>query len=384
MKIPVKGLENIFNKYRVKFSLKNAIERLAPTEQIQFDKSLSLENYTGIFSGNTLCSMGAFSYSYSPLSPELTIGRYSSIARGLQFFGTGHPVDFVSTSPFIYLPIENSLLLQPYVDSNTEFSNTIFRGKGGALDVVIGNDVWIGQNVTIKYNCKIGDGAIVAANSVVTKDVPPYAIVGGVPAKIIKFRFDKDIINAFLNIKWWNYNITDLNGFEFQHPSKFIENFYKKQDTLKEYRPQVLTAHELLNEYYKHNYNPRFNDDVREHVKFDFHFSSYGWFNMVANDCPVDLDRQLEAIKVTVDDNSFDINYSALINDKWYNSSSTLSTFVGAVGKSLPIIGVKFKSLNKKIVYRIKDGNVWSKPFSNGEEAISLTGKITGIHIAII
>ncbi|MDL4470788.1 CatB-related O-acetyltransferase [Citrobacter braakii] len=77
-------------------------------------------------------------------------------------------------------------------------------------NTTIGNDVWIGNDVVLKGGISIGDGAVVAANSVVTKDVPPYAIVAGVPAKIIKYRFESDIIEQLLKIKWWNYNYTDL------------------------------------------------------------------------------------------------------------------------------------------------------------------------------
>ena len=71
---------------------------------------------------------------------------------------------------------------------------------------IIGNDVWIGQRVVVKSGCRIGDGAVVGAGAVVTKDVPPYAIVGGVPAKVIRMRFSEDIIERLKEIKWWDYS----------------------------------------------------------------------------------------------------------------------------------------------------------------------------------
>ena len=80
---------------------------------------------------------------------------------------------------------------------------------------VIGNDVWVGANVTILKGVSIGDGAVIAAGAVVTKDVEPYAIVGGVPAKFRKYRFDKEIVRKLLELQWWNYTLESLEGIEF-------------------------------------------------------------------------------------------------------------------------------------------------------------------------
>jgi len=97
-----------------------------------------------------------------------------------------HPTDIVSTSPKIYRNIKSQ-------DIRDVYSSPI-----------IGNDVWIGANAIILQGVTIGDGAIVAAGAVVTKDVPPYAIVGGVPAKVIKYRFPDSTIVKLLEIKWWD------------------------------------------------------------------------------------------------------------------------------------------------------------------------------------
>jgi len=88
------------------------------------------------------------------------------------------------------------------------YKKNAIQGRPGQ-DVVIGHDVWIGRNVVILRNVTIGDGAIIAAGAVVSKDVPPYAIVGGVPAKVIRYRFSAEIISRLLALKWWNY---DLSG----------------------------------------------------------------------------------------------------------------------------------------------------------------------------
>ena len=79
-------------------------------------------------------------------------------------------------------------------------------------DTVVGNDVWIGQNVTILPGVHIGDGAIIGLNSVVTKDVPPYTIVAGNPAKIVRKRFDDELIDLLLKLKWWNKSAEEINA----------------------------------------------------------------------------------------------------------------------------------------------------------------------------
>lgn len=119
--------------------------------------------------------------------------------------GENHPLNRFTTHMMTYngefdkfamSEFERSWTLKPFI---TKPENPI-----------IGNDVWIGNDVVLKGGIAIGDGAVIAANSVVTKDVPPYAIVAGVPAKIIRFRFDSNVIDELLRIKWWNYNYSDL------------------------------------------------------------------------------------------------------------------------------------------------------------------------------
>ena len=108
-----------------------------------------------------------------------------------------------------------------YVDKEY-FSEITHTPEGYSM--VIGNDVWIGSDVKILEGITIGNGAIVACGAVVTKDIPPYAVVGGVPAKIIKYRFSDDNIEKLLNIQWWDWdeNILRSNAILFNNPNDFF------------------------------------------------------------------------------------------------------------------------------------------------------------------
>ena len=121
------------------------------------------------------------------------IGRFSSIGPDVKI-GLGiHPTDFVSTSPVFYSTRKQCQI--SFVEK------TLTQEYG---TITIGNDVWIGANALIMDNIKVGDGAIIAAGAVVTKDVEPYSVVAGVPAKKIKQRFDNEKIKMLMELKWWN------------------------------------------------------------------------------------------------------------------------------------------------------------------------------------
>ncbi|MCM0650238.1 Vat family streptogramin A O-acetyltransferase [Clostridium swellfunianum] len=133
---------------------------------------------------------------YEFIGDKLIIGKFCAIAQGVEFImnGANHRMNSVTTYPF-------NIMGNGWEKAMPSLEDLALKG-----DTVIGNDVWIGQNVTIMPGIHIGDGAIIAANSVVTKNVPPYHIAGGNPIRIIKKRFEDEFIIYLLELKWWDWS----------------------------------------------------------------------------------------------------------------------------------------------------------------------------------
>lgn len=138
------------------------------------------------------------------------IGKYCSIADHVSICTGNHPTDFLTTHPAFYYDTSNQIGFTLYKGS--PMFDDIYKRPAGEeqFSVLIGNDVWIGSHVLILGGIKIGDGAIIGAGAVVTKDVPPYSIVGGVPAKVIRYRFGDDTILFLKSSHWWDKSYNEI------------------------------------------------------------------------------------------------------------------------------------------------------------------------------
>ncbi len=183
------------------------------------------------------CKVGRYTYGYKELLEYFpiakSIGRYCSI-NGTAKIWNNHSLDCITTSPILdhvgfYAWEQNDRIRASVRKYGTHKENAAFENSAirDNKPVTIGNDVWIGAYVSVLPGVHIGDGAVVAAGAVVTKDVEPYAIVGGVPAKVIRYRFDREIIDLLLEIKWWNWTQEEIEEkLElFYEPDKFV-NIY--------------------------------------------------------------------------------------------------------------------------------------------------------------
>lgn len=164
--------------------------------------SSSIDKTAKINSGCSLFNSSIGRYSYLGYDCEIInteIGSFCSLSSGIHIGLAQHPIDWVSTSPVFQ-----------------DVSNSSVKGRFAKLELPkpkrtrVGHDVWIGTNAIIKAGVNVGTGAVIASGAIVTKDVPPYAIVGGCPAKVIRFRFDEEIIKELLQSKWWELSESDL------------------------------------------------------------------------------------------------------------------------------------------------------------------------------
>lgn len=195
MEMANQGARDLENRKRFKGA---KIER-----QVSINKDSIIQKNVHILSSCIMNNTTIQSYSYigrNSLIQNAEVGKFCSIANDV-FIGLGsHPIEYFSTSPLFYKK-ENTLNIQ-LVEKDLQFEEY--------KKIIIGNDVWIGARAIILDGVKIGNGAIIASNSVVSKDVPSYAIVGGVPAKLLKYRFELEKRSMLEASQWWKWDIEEI------------------------------------------------------------------------------------------------------------------------------------------------------------------------------
>lgn len=150
------------------------------------------------------------------LYPNVNMGAYCSIGRGVQIGLAKHPINWLSTHSFQY-----SHMWFPNLPEYKSLSRLVDFGEDH-VNTNIGADVWLGNNVLILSGVTIGTGAIVGAGAVVCGDIPPYAIAVGAPARVIKYRFNQNLIDRLLATKWWLKNFSEFEGFDFSDIEKCL------------------------------------------------------------------------------------------------------------------------------------------------------------------
>lgn len=189
------------------FRIKHINKNCKISFSCQITRHSELENMTRIY-GNTIFNgkLGYGSYICSDCCLSAHIGRFTSIAPYVRCNPGRHPIGapFATTSPSFFSLNDNGFQNGSTFAKRQMFDEYNYIDKERKIAVKIGNDCWIGEGAFLVGGIEIGDGAIVLAHAVVTKDVPAYAIVGGIPAKIIKYRYDDETIEFLKRIKWWN------------------------------------------------------------------------------------------------------------------------------------------------------------------------------------
>ena len=166
---------------------------------------------------NSIIGRHTYIGDYSVIN-DSTIGSFCSIADFVRIGHYNHYIKHVSSHPFLnhkqYGFVKNDF----FTDENVNETRK---------EVLVGNDVWLGTGVVVLRGVQIGDGAVVGANSVVTRNIPPYSIVGGIPARIMKYRFDDETIEKLLQIGWWNWEEERIkrNIQYFYDVNRFVDKF---------------------------------------------------------------------------------------------------------------------------------------------------------------
>ena len=181
-----------------------------PTDKIKFEPPVDIAHNVTVYAGSEI---GKYTYINvgSVIYGGVSLGRYCSVGRSVEIGAAHHPVDYLSTHPF---QVARSLFMKDPDYASVERKAWRFHRK-----THIGHDVWIGAKACIMSGVTIGSGAVIGAGAVVTKDVEPYSIIGGVPAKLIKKRFPDEVIAELLEVEWWDIPMSKISKLPFDEGS---------------------------------------------------------------------------------------------------------------------------------------------------------------------
>ena len=152
-----------------------------------------------------------------------SVGRYCSIGMNAQIGLVSHPLTWLSTSWVQYVP-------RPFHWNGFMPRRVATRPFLAPAKTVVGNDVWIGADAQIMAGVSVGDGAVVAAGAVVTKDVPPYAVVGGVPARVIRYRFPPETVEKLTALRWWRFSLGDLGDVDWSDAAAAADAIRRREE----------------------------------------------------------------------------------------------------------------------------------------------------------
>lgn len=188
-----------------------------------FEGKNLINNYSSL--SKSYMGLGSYIAGHTSLT-RIKIGRFCSIGQNVKNSLGIHPTNFISTHPAFFSTKKQAGFTFAERDM---FEEHKYVDKEKKYLVVIGNDVWIGNNVILMDGITIGDGAIIGTGAIVTKDVEPYSIVGGIPAKLIRKRFSQEEIDLLLKFKWWNkdFEWIEENAKQFITPTSFFEAVIK-------------------------------------------------------------------------------------------------------------------------------------------------------------
>lgn len=208
-----------------------------------------VEPYACFPAGDVLFEMGAFSYSETGFDGDISLGRYCSVARGVKVMGVRHPLEWVTTSSVTY-DIHPDRGYASFAAAHRELGRGDFPAQRPAglrqPGPSIGHDVWIGEDALLGRGIRIGTGSVVASGAIVTKDVEPYTIVGGAPARVIRRRFDEALSERLLASRWWEYGPDILRVADYRDPLAFVEAIEARTERPEPLALTPVTAEEAL------------------------------------------------------------------------------------------------------------------------------------------